>query len=157
MSCLGQNCGRVVKIWRREEKFPYHKSQDHHVRSRWQSQVAPLVSPSGSRLTVSFACSKRLRQPFLYASVFFFSFLQSSLWDYTCAACGAQLANIQICWEFFFGTIPKLLISKWLPHYCEGEIFGLSFRCKREFFWLCFKLNQNFLATLLLYLECFGQ
>jgi hypothetical protein len=24
----------------------------------------------------------------------------------------------------FFGPTPKLFVSKWLPLYCEGEIFG---------------------------------
>jgi hypothetical protein len=26
--------------------------------------------------------------------------------------------------ESFFGPTPKLFIFKWLPHYCEGEIFS---------------------------------
>jgi hypothetical protein len=42
-------------------------------------------------------------------SVFFFSFLQSSLWGYICTACGAQLANTYICWEFFLAQLPNYL------------------------------------------------
>jgi hypothetical protein len=44
----------------------------------------------------------------------------------------------------FFGTTPKLLISKWLPHYCEGEISGPSFRFKGEKSLAMFQIKLEF-------------
>jgi len=106
------------------------------VRSRWYSLGwLPLISPCGIRLTVSFARSKRLQQPFLYASVFFFL-------HFCKVACRATSAlHVVLNWltfrfvgSFFFGPTPKLLISKWLPHYREDEISGPSLRFKGEKF-----------------------
>jgi hypothetical protein len=69
-----------------------------------------------------------------------FSMHQCFFLHFCKVACGATSAlHVVLNWltfrfvgSFFFGTTPKLLISKWLPHSCEGEISGPSFRFKKS-------------------------